>query len=89
MTIMDVDATDGAVATETTHERILVRDAEAAAPPGMGWHRDLPDFRDYTSEHDAIAPLLAQTSAATEEKAAGETTHDDWRGTDPSNPDKR
>ena len=71
MTIMDVDAIDGAVATETTHERILLRDVEGAAPPGMGWHRDLPDFRDYTPEHEAIAPLLAQTSATTEEKTAG------------------
>src|SRR5262249_13653342 len=29
------------------------------APPGLGWHRDLPDGRDYDSEHDQVAPLLA------------------------------
>src|SRR6266508_2568323 len=31
--------------------------------PGLGWLRDLPDFRDYTMEDETIAPLLAQTSA--------------------------
>lgn len=25
---------------------------------GMGWMRDLPDFRDYTPDHDKIKPLL-------------------------------
>jgi C1A family cysteine protease len=27
-------------------------------PVGMGWLRDLPDFRDYTADHIAIAPHL-------------------------------
>lgn len=26
----------------------------------MGWHRDLPDIRDYTPEHEKIKPLLKQ-----------------------------
>jgi len=25
----------------------------------MGWLRDLPDFRDYTPEHEKIKPMLA------------------------------
>ncbi len=25
---------------------------------GMGWLRDLPDFRDYTPEHKKIKPML-------------------------------
>ena len=29
-------------------------------PPGLGWQRDLPDPRDYTPEHAAVAPLLAK-----------------------------
>jgi C1A family cysteine protease len=28
---------------------------------GMGWLPDWPDIRDYTAEHEAIAPLLART----------------------------
>lgn len=28
------------------------------APPGLGWHRDLPDPRDYTRKQDAVAKLL-------------------------------
>jgi C1A family cysteine protease len=27
-------------------------------PPGLGWHRDLPDPRDYTRKQDAVAKLL-------------------------------
>jgi C1A family cysteine protease len=27
---------------------------------GMGWLPDYPDFRDYTEEHDAVSPRLAQ-----------------------------
>jgi C1A family cysteine protease len=38
--------------------------------PGMGWLRDLPDFRDYTIEDENIAPLLAQTSATVEAEPA-------------------
>ena len=34
-------------------------------PPvlGLGWLRDLPDFRDYTPEHEEVAPLLGKTAA--------------------------
>src|SRR5712691_9870934 len=28
-------------------------------PPGLGWHRDLPDGRDFSPAHEQIAPLLA------------------------------
>jgi C1A family cysteine protease len=31
---------------------------EEREPVGMGWLRDLPDFRDYTEENEAIAPQL-------------------------------
>lgn len=31
---------------------------------GMGWLRDLPDFRDYTPEHEKIQPLLAMMNVA-------------------------
>ncbi|MHB0976471.1 MAG: C1 family peptidase [Candidatus Aquicultorales bacterium] len=31
---------------------------------GMGWLPDYPDFRDYTTEHDEIKPVLAKTAAA-------------------------
>ena len=27
-------------------------------PPGYGWHRDLPDPRDLTPQHEAVAKLL-------------------------------
>jgi C1A family cysteine protease len=31
---------------------------EEREPVGMGWLRDLPDFRDYTAGHEAISPQL-------------------------------
>ena len=31
---------------------------------GMGWLRDLPDFRDYTPEHEKIKPKLAKLNLA-------------------------
>ena len=31
-----------------------------AAPPGMGWMRDLPDFRDHTMERDEVSLRLKQ-----------------------------
>ncbi|WP_031433018.1 C1 family peptidase [Methylomarinum vadi] len=31
---------------------------------GMGWHRDLPDYRDYTPEHREIKPLLKKMNLA-------------------------
>jgi C1A family cysteine protease len=27
-------------------------------PPGLGWHRDLPDPRDYTTSHESVVKLL-------------------------------
>lgn len=40
-----------------TETRTIVR--------GMGWLPDWPDIRDYTPEHELIAPLLAQTHMKT------------------------
>lgn len=31
---------------------------------GMGWHRDLPDMRDFTLDNVNVAPILARTKAA-------------------------
>lgn len=73
MTIMDIEATNGpatAVAGAMREELARLAADESPGPLGMGWHRDLPDFRDYTSEHEAIAPLLSQTAATHVEKAA-------------------
>jgi len=71
MTIMDMETTDGEVAVEEMHERpAAFALEEPAGPPGMGWQRDLPDFRDYTAEHEAIASLLSQTSATHDGKGA-------------------
>ena len=33
---------------------------EDSEPHGLGWLRDNPDFRDYTPEHEALAPLLGK-----------------------------
>jgi C1A family cysteine protease len=51
--------TDATVAEAVRVE--LARMFAASEPLGLGWHRDLPDFRDYTPEHEAIKPLLAKT----------------------------
>ncbi|MGZ8946854.1 MAG: hypothetical protein ACXW1W_15710, partial [Methylococcaceae bacterium] len=32
---------------------------------GMGWLRDLPDFRDYTPEHKKIKPMLKTLNMST------------------------
>lgn len=32
---------------------------------GLGWIPDVPDFRDFTTEHEEVAPLLAETSVPT------------------------
>jgi hypothetical protein len=29
---------------------------------GLGWHRDLPDMRDYTKSSDDIAKILAKSA---------------------------
>lgn len=42
-------------------------DTKTVTQKGMGWHRGVPDFRDYTPEHEKIKPLLKKlnmTSAA-------------------------
>jgi C1A family cysteine protease len=38
-----------------------------------GWLRDYPDFRDYTPEHESIAPLLKQAKIPSAEKATAKT----------------
>ena len=37
---------------------------ETMARRGMGWLPDYPDFRDYTSGHDSVQPLLKQMKVA-------------------------
>jgi C1A family cysteine protease len=37
---------------------------EEGEPVGMGWLRDLPDFRDYTEEHEEIQPQLEKIGVA-------------------------
>jgi len=37
---------------------------EEREPVGMGWLRDLPDFRDYTEDHQSIAPQLEEIGVA-------------------------
>jgi len=37
---------------------------EEGQPVGLGWLRDLPDFRDFTVEHDEVKPQLEAIGAA-------------------------
>jgi C1A family cysteine protease len=37
---------------------------------GMGWHRDLPDIRDYTDESDTVHKVLQKSAALKKVKAA-------------------
>ncbi len=69
MAITEVETTDEHV-IDVVHEELerLVAE-ELPVTMGMGWHRDLPDFRDYTPEHETIAPLLQQTAAPKGEQA--------------------
>lgn len=70
MAIVEVEATNGQVAVESMREELeRIAAQEWPEQMGMGWHRDLPDFRDYTPEHETVAPLLEQTSAPKGEKA--------------------
>jgi C1A family cysteine protease len=48
--------------------------SETKVQLAMGWVPDYPDFRDYTTEHEAIKPLLATAKAATPPKAFPATT---------------
>ena len=60
---MTENAASATIAREAVIEDALpLVDAPASVaqrvPVGMGWLRDLPDFRDYTVDHVAIAPHL-------------------------------
>ncbi len=64
MTVVDVETTNGHMIVEEARDEIArLLSGDRAAELGMGWHRDLPDFRDYTPEHEAVEPLLQKTSA--------------------------
>jgi C1A family cysteine protease len=70
MTVTDVETTNGEVtAVEAVRQQLarLVAD-EAPGQMGLGWHRDLPDFRDYTPDHESVAPLREQTAAVQAEQ---------------------
>lgn len=51
-----------------TNERITF---ELTGKRGMGWQPDLPDFRDYTPDHEEIRPVLAQAVAPAVAPAKG------------------
>jgi C1A family cysteine protease len=69
MSVTDIEVqANGAVSEAVRNEVARIFAADGPAPMGMGWLRDLPDFRDYTPETPAIAPLLEQTGAS---KGAG------------------
>jgi C1A family cysteine protease len=63
MAISEMEVENGHVAELVREELVRIAGAEATAPAGMGWHRDLPDFRDFTPEHEDVAGLLGQTAA--------------------------
>jgi C1A family cysteine protease len=65
----DVEAVGTATAEEILERLMPITRArpaisEEGRPLGMGWLRDLPDFRDYTPEHDEIKPHLETMGAA-------------------------
>lgn len=39
-------------------------DTKTVTKKGIGWHRDLPDFMDYTPEHEKVKPLLKKINMA-------------------------
>jgi len=43
---------------------------DGGMPVGLGWLRDLPDFRDYTAEHIAVAPQLEAMGVASPQDIA-------------------
>lgn len=64
MAVVDVETTNGHMVVDEVREEIArFVSADQSADMGMGWHRDLPDFRDYTPDHEAIKPLLKKTGA--------------------------
>lgn len=44
--------------------------AEIIDKMGMGWLPDLPDFRDYSPEHEKIKPMLEEIRLAEPEKVS-------------------
>jgi C1A family cysteine protease len=52
---------------------------EEGQPLGLGWLRDLPDFRDYTPEHEEVKPQLEAIGAAEAETPATLPTTVDLR----------
>lgn len=46
---------------------------------GMGWLPDHPDFRDYTPEHEAVAPMIAQANLADLSKVGLPASHLDLK----------
>jgi C1A family cysteine protease len=64
MSVTDIEVqANGALSEAVRNEVARIFAADGPAPMGMGWLRDLPDFRDYTPETTTIVPLLAQTGA--------------------------
>ena len=64
MSMYLIETSNGRTTLEAGQEhaaRIVVE--EQPDRLGMGWQRDLPDFRDYGPEHEAVAPLLGKTAA--------------------------
>jgi len=77
----DVEAVGVATREAIIEQMIpLIRARPAAIdegePVGMGWLRDLPDFRDYTAEDDTIKPQLETIGAADAEAVSLPTTVD-------------
>src|SRR5262249_9784197 len=65
----------------TTHSarRVHMRaDISAPARPTSDWHRDLPDHRDFTAEHDQVLELLAGLKTR-KGKSAWLPERVDWR----------
>jgi C1A family cysteine protease len=46
-----------------------MEDVKLKVKYGMGWQRDLPDIRDFTAEHEKIAPLFSKSKAVKPPKA--------------------
>jgi C1A family cysteine protease len=64
MAVVDIETTNGHMLVEEVREEIArYVSGDQAAEMGMGWHRDLPDFRDYTPDHVNVKPLLKKTGA--------------------------
>src|SRR5881227_23398 len=73
----------GMTMREAIVEQVLpiVRTRPAAAieergPVGMGWLRDLPDFRDYTDENETVRPQLQTIGVAQPDAVSAPATID-------------